>query len=133
MKLNLSAKELLALYNHLHPHVMEYEQMKYDETATDRVQLKQVYNRIRACIVNSLEGSTSKDKSVELFDSWSAHEQKKIDKLNSDLVELKKEQVELIKSDPDFFVPDASDDLTAPEYPRRGRGSNRGGNRNNKR
>jgi hypothetical protein len=92
MKLNINAKELLALYNLLHAKV-EAGQEAGDEG--DDVQLRQVYNRLRAIIV---AGLTS--KAVDPVDSWLKHEQEKIDDLNQ-----QNEQLREVAKDPAQFAP----------------------------
>jgi hypothetical protein len=137
MKLNINAKELLALHNLLyerfdgHNAHDEAEYKEGDGPVTDEVQLRQVYNRLKACIVGALTSRV-----VDPVDAWAAHEQAKIDKLNDELSDVKREQAGVAKavtSPGDLLVP-PDDDFTMPDYPRRGsRGGNRGGGGRNKR
>jgi len=117
MKLNLNAKELLALHNLL------FERFDgnnagdrcYPETA-EHVQLKQVYGRVKACIINSLSGNHSpgtvplNEVEAGAFDAWVASEQAKIEKLKVQNERLKNE----VESD--FFS--VVDDPDYKEYPR---------------
>lgn len=132
MKLNINSRELLALHNLLYER-FESSSCPSNKCENDEkvergseVHLHEVYNRIKACIVGAL------GKAVDPFDAWSTHEQQKINKLNDELDDIKKSQVELTKKDVDIIVPDEDEDFTSPEYPRKG-ARNRQGNRNNKR
>lgn len=130
MKLNINAKELLALHNLL------YEKFESsaggtcykegDDRASADIQLHQVYNRLKACLVAALT-----NKASDPVDAFMAREQDKIDRLKVQNDEVKREAAEIAK-DPDYFVPKGDEDYTAPDYPRRGpRGprGNRGGNK----
>jgi len=130
MKLNINAKELLALHNLLYEKFeSSYDGTKYEpgsEEENSNVQLRQVYNRLKACIVAALT-----NRQVDPVDAFLSKEQAKIDRLKEDLTDVKKDQtnlVEELKAD-DFFVPGKDETFDAPEYPRRGRGGHRGGNR----
>lgn len=128
MKLNINSKELVALHNLLHEKFCDPVQCKYDETdprAADDVQLRQIYNRLRACIIAALT-----NKQVDPVDAFLSREQAKIDTLKAQNEEVKKEQTDLVAAmtDPSMFPDD--EDYVLPEYPRRGvrnRGGNRGG------
>lgn len=127
MKLNVNAKELLALYNLLHD---RFEgpgpQMKEPQDGDD-LHLYQVHNRLKAWLIAALS-----NKQVDPVESFLAREQVKIDKLkdqNEDVKRAGQELADVIRNDPDFFVPQDGEDYTAPEYPRRGRSGGRGGNR----
>lgn len=138
MKLNLNSKELLALHNLLYERFEAcYNGKEYhddDPRASAEAQLKQVYSRLKACIVNSLTG-----KCVDPFDSWAEKEQQKIDKLNEALDDVKKSSADLanakVADDPDFFVPLSEENWDMPEYPKRGArpAGNRQGKHHNKR
>jgi hypothetical protein len=88
MKLNLNAKELLALHNQLHHLVAD--RLETGDLSPDVVQLKQVYNRLRAVVVAALMG-----KVEDPVDAFLAHEQAKIDRLDANLNLIKQEQNEL--------------------------------------
>jgi len=101
MKLNINAKELLALHNMLHARfgdsngidVLEYK--ADDPRVHDATQLNQVYNRLRAIINAAL---TNPGKVVDPVDSWLKHESAKIDGLrahNNELVEIAKDPKKL--------------------------------------
>jgi uncharacterized protein YukE len=141
MKLNISAKELLALHNMLferYAYPQACDARKYEEDnphnqgsdrgAADEVQLRQVYNRLRACIVGSLSG-----KAVDAFEAWQANEQTKIDQLNNELDNVKQDQTHLART----LMPEdiaEGDDFSTLEYPRRGTTRGRqGSNNRNKR
>jgi hypothetical protein len=124
MKLNINAKELLALHNLLYEkfegsHDEGYPRLfkEGDERAGPDAQLRQVYSRLKACIVNSLTG-----KAVDPFDAWAEREQQKLDKLNEELDDVKKSSVDLVKKtaeDPDYFVPAVDENWDMSEYPKR--------------
>lgn len=130
MKLNINSRELVALHNLLHVKFCTPAQFKYDEAnprEADDVQLRQVYNRLRACIIAALA-----NKQVDPVDAFLSREQAKIDKLTEQNEEIKKEQADLSKAmlPEDFML--GNEDFEVPEYPRRGarnRGGNRGGNK----
>ncbi len=96
MKLNINAKELLALYNVLH--VMDLNEVTPDSADFDHdtLQLKQVYNRLRAILI---AGVTNPGKIVDPVDSWLKHESVKIDELKRANDELRD-----TASDPNNFV-----------------------------
>lgn len=110
MKLNINAKELLALYNVLYerfdgPTGHDLDEYKADDpSANDAVQLKQVYNRLRAILI---AGITNPSKVIDPVDSWLKHESVKIDRLN-DQNEVLKE----VAKDPDYFVATQGNILT---------------------
>jgi hypothetical protein len=132
MKLNINAKELVALHNLLHSRLNdEHEYKEEDPRAVDEVQLRQVYNRLRACMIAALT-----NKQIDPVDAFLQREQAKINKLNDQNEAVKKDQASLaatVKNDPDFFVPNVDETYDAPEYPRRGSRSHRGNRGNNKR
>lgn len=103
MKLNINAKELLALYNVLYERFdgrHAYDECKAEDSGappSDEAQLRQVYNRLRAIIV---AGLTNPSKAVDPVDSWLKHEQAKIDDLKAQNEELRQ-----AASDPENFVP----------------------------
>lgn len=141
MKLNINAKELLALHNLLYEKFEgaqgdgPFRHFKEgDDRAAPDAHLRQVYSRLKACIVNSL----SSGKAVDPFDAWAEKEQQKLDKLAEELDGVKKSSDELVKkaaADPDFFVPLAEEDWDMPEYPKKGTRppGNRQGKHHNKR
>lgn len=91
MKLNINAKELLALYNLL---TQVTEQTK-DTQEGDAVQLRQIHGRLKAIIIAGLSG-----KATDPVDSWLKHEQDKIDKLSDQNQHLKE-----VARDPSNFAP----------------------------
>jgi len=103
MKLNINAKELLALYNVLYerfdgPNGHDLAEYKAEDPASnDAVQLKQVYNRLRAILI---AGITNPTKVIDPVDAWVKHESAKIDRLNDQNEELK-----IVARDPAKFVP----------------------------
>ena len=128
MKLNISSKELLALHNLLYERYAD-PRKAYEEDhprASDDTQLRQVYNRLRACLIAGLT-----NKQVDPFDAFMSREQAKIDKLKDQNEEIKLGQTELAQLlKEEMMVPDDGEDFAAPEYPRRGprnRNGNRGG------
>lgn len=122
MKLNISSKELLALHDLL---LTRYGELApEDKERPADVQLRQVYNRLRACIIAALT-----NKASDPFDAWRAREQAKIDALTSQNEVLKKDAeglMEALQLDPQ------DDDFTAAQYPRQG-SNGRQGKRSNKR
>lgn len=125
MKLNINAKELLALYNVLYERFdgRQAYDTKAEGEATDETQLRQVYNRLRAIIV---AGLTNPGKVVDPVDSWLKHEAAKIDDLQKQNEDLK-----TTARDPGNFVPvpvdpgsiltDDEDEVPSdlPGYPKR--------------
>lgn len=101
MKLNINAKELLALYNVLYERFdgrQAYDtKADNDGDPSDETQLRQVYNRLRAIIV---AGLTNPNKVIDPVDAWVKHESAKIDRLNDQNEELKADA-----RDPSKFVP----------------------------
>lgn len=103
MKLNINAKELLALYNALYErfdgfnghNLLDYKDD--DLRANDTTRLRQVYSRLRAIIV---AGLTNPNKIVDPIDSWLKHESAKIDRLNDQNAALKD-----VACDPSKFMP----------------------------
>lgn len=112
MKLNLNARELLALHNLLRDKVSF-------GTTSECVQLQHVYNRIQTCIVSALT-----NKATDPVDEWLVNEQQKIDKLTNE-----SSKTEERDTDPDTLdkVPPPDDgmslqddiDFTTISYPRR--------------
>jgi hypothetical protein len=112
MKLNINAKELLALYNVLYQRFEGGDDRKEDG---DDVQLRQVYNRIKACVLAALT-----NKAQDPLDAFFQHEQAKIDQLAE-----KNESLKAAVRDPNTFIPKpdilSADDDEEPlrEYPRK--------------
>lgn len=131
IKLNLNPKELLALHNLLRQSVTA----ELDMSTSDINQLYQVYNRIRTYIVNSLSESKDNKSFNDLFVAWSSKEQTKIDKLNNELDELKKQSSpkKPTTSASNFITLD--DDYDTSDYPKKGTKNpgHRQGKHNNKR
>jgi len=113
MKLNISAKELLALHNLLHKN-----REGLDEEST---LVRQLYGRVKACLIGAL-GQT--DKYTEPFEAWEEVQKKKIDVLQERLEGLKPEAVAAKVRD-DLDKVESYDELLEedetilPEYPRR--------------
>jgi len=122
MKLNISAKELLALYNILYERYEAYhEYAKHFEdgdprAATDE-QLKQLYGRVKAILVASLS-----NKMVEPLDSWLEGQRRKVDELKSQNEKVKQEARTLAdeKQEDGPIILSAEDDEVLPDsYPRK--------------
>ncbi len=101
MKLNINAKELLALYNVLYERFdgrQAYDEYKDEDSSvpTDEMQLRQVYNRLKAIIV---AGLINPSKALDPVDSWLKHESVKINDLQRQNDELR-----AVTSDPDNMV-----------------------------
>lgn len=127
MKLNLNAEELLALHNLLRDTLDVTGDRSKEPLTVDTARLRQVYNRVRAHFVNAF-AARDKDDPLEAV---MAREQSKIDRLRSDIHDVKKDQAGLavLLKDKDFIIPTRDDDLDVPDYPKRGRrsgGRNRG-------
>lgn len=129
MKLNINPKELLALYNVLYERFdggQAHDLSDYkadDPTGNDAVQLKQVYNRLRAILI---AGLTNPNKSVDPVDSWLKHEQAKIDDLkqqNEELKEVAKDPRHFIPVEPENILSDNEDEILGDlPYPKVRRG-----------
>jgi hypothetical protein len=125
MKLNLNSQEVLALHNLLHARYGA--DADEDKERSGDVYLRQVYNRLRACIVSALAS-----KATDPFEAWSQREQAKIDDLKQQNDELKEVVTDLASSAPVILTIDPSDDDFAEPYPRRTgnpSGKRRGGKR----
>lgn len=126
MKLNINAKELLALHNMLHDRFVTCGGVGGDQNdpqVADDIQLRQVYNRLRACLIGALA-----NRQVDPIDEFMAREQAKIDRLRTQNDEVKKEVSDLVSLASEIVVPGDDDDCELPDYPRRGP-RNRGGNK----
>lgn len=130
MKLNLNAKELLALHNLLYErYEASYDGKHYaneDPRASADVQLRQVYSRLKACVIAALS-----NRQLDPVDAYFTREQAKIDTLKDQNEELKKEPAGLAKQIADEFSLTKEDEsyMEIAGYPRRPRG-NRGKNNN---
>lgn len=121
MKLNISAKELLALYNVLYERFEAYSDCAkhYEEgdprAATDE-QLKQLYGRVKAIVVASLG-----NKMVEPLDSWLEGQRRKVDELKTKNEKVKQDALELADTKQDGpVILSAEDDEVLPDtYPRK--------------
>ena len=130
MKLNINAKELLALHNLLYDRyaVLDGDFKADDPRAADDLQLRQVYNRLRACVIAALN-----NRQFDPIDAFLSKEQAKIDRLKDQEDALKKEQLGLASAlgiQPAMLEDD--DDYVVADYPRRiprNRSGNRGGNK----
>jgi hypothetical protein len=110
MKLNLHAKELLALHN-----LLKGALSTSAEGDPDAATLQQVYNRLRACIITSLSNRVQ-DPVEAFFD----RQQQKIDRLRD---------AEHGAAQPQEVMP-AGEDVSLPEgYPRRSQGNRQGKHR----
>jgi hypothetical protein len=129
MKLTLSAKELLALHNLLRDRIKfgGYDGVKTDEgdpQTSDDVQLRQVFTRLRSCLVSALSG-----KGTDPLDAWFDREQAKIDRLHEGLNEVKQDAAKLAAPQPDL-----DECFELPDYPKPGpRGSHQGKNSSRRR
>lgn len=120
MKLTISAKELLALHNLLRDN-LKFNGMKMDDTqSSEEEPLRQVYGRIRACVLSSLS-----NKLVDPIDNWFDREQAKIDALRDQNEDVKRYQNDLASSAPAITAPvgmvyESNGDGSDPEfiYPR---------------
>lgn len=115
MKFTLAPKELLALHNALYDKFESHIDLcaEGDVTeASDAVQLRQVYGRLKACILGALT-----NKAVDPIEAAMEREQSKIDRLSEELENVKREQNEFPKA---ITLDDFPDDTDVPEYPRRG-------------
>ena len=91
MKFNINPKELLALHNTLYEkfdrHCGDLRECRDDDPCTpDAVLLKQLYDRVRACIVDALSDPS---RGVDKFDAWQDAQQKKIADLTTQLDDMK--------------------------------------------
>lgn len=119
MKLNINPKELLALYNVLYDRFdgSRYDERKLedDEESSDETQLRQVYNRIKACIMASLQ-----NKAVDPFESWEQGQKAKIAKLNEELDSVKTQTKDMATAQQPPQVLTAEDVEVQEDYPRKG-------------
>jgi len=124
MKLNINAKELLALYNVLYEryeiqHPFEKEYIEGDPRATTDEQLRQIYNRVKSIVVASLG-----NKMVDPLDSWLEGQRRKLGQHDVEtsaklkgpgdqVVEDNRETIPVIMSAEDT-------DMLPDNYPRKG-------------
>jgi len=119
MKLNINARELLALYNVLYER-FEAGGVRCDDdeelkpSSTDD-QLRQLYNRIKACLVTSLS-----TKMVDPLDNWLEGQRRKIGQLEEQNGAVA-EQARQLAADKKVVVMSAGDDEADVHhaYPRR--------------
>lgn len=121
MKLTINAKELLALHNLLHLTLLS--QFSDSESSDDRRQLRQLYDRVKSCLIGSLMRTH-----VHPMEALLDLEDEKIRRLEDKMGAPKKA---MFDSDSDPFSPkmhasdvgelvDVLDDIDdAPDYPRR--------------
>jgi hypothetical protein len=123
MKLNINAKELLALYNVLYERFEVDSPMKEfmeeDPRGQTHEQLRQLYNRVKACLVASLT-----NRMIDPLDSWLEGQRRKIDQLNDQNEGVKQEAKDLVEKATDQpqrpVVLSAEDTEVLPDsYPRR--------------
>ena len=112
MKLNISAKELLALHNLLdsrYGRTFDGDDLCDSKAVHDDEHLRQVHNRVRACIIGALSVRAS-----DPIDAFLSKEQVKIDKLKAEVEHVKEEQSDLaaefkfeeeLEPDSDFVYP----------------------------
>lgn len=102
MKLNMNAKEFLAIYNVL-----------YEHTTTETIDplLKEVFNRMRACIISSL---SSRD-TPPLEELYFNNQKEKIMSLQQKNDEIKKDMAKHVP----IMMDDENDPVLPPEYPRK--------------
>ena len=98
---------------------MRFEQADECIGTPDDPPLKQVYDRIKSCVLSAL-GGKQLDK-LDMFEAWRNKEQPKIDRLNEELDGIRKQQGDLpvVASLQDLMV-DEGDDFELPNYPRKG-------------
>lgn len=80
MKFNLNPRELLAVHNLLQRHLTNN-----DRSTNDDVQLDQVYNRLRACLLSALSDDAKVDR-MSLDDKlslWLKQQRTKVDSLTT--------------------------------------------------
>lgn len=115
MKLNINAKELLALYNVLYERFDAERTTRSVEDSSDDVQLRQVYNRLKACLVSALT-----NKGTDPLDAFLQREQQKIDDLTRENDGLKEAAKELTPKQPPVILSADDDEGPDREYPRKG-------------
>lgn len=103
MRLNLNAKEFLALYNNLYEHV--------NGASNVDPQLRELFNRVRACIIAGLSGKES--PSLEELYLTGQHE--KIERLKNQNAAINKDLSKTVS----ILTEDADDPVISPEYPRK--------------
>ena len=118
MKLNINAKELLALHNLLYERFdssMGGTAYKAGDSPTnDDAQLQQVYNRVKACIVGALT-----NKAVDPLDAFFQREQAKIDDLTKENDGLKEAAKEVFNPGQILTADDDDGPAELPQYPRK--------------
>ncbi len=124
MKLNLTPKELLVLYNLLYTQQTEQIRFKYEpgtDAVPDHVYLDQVFGRVKSLIIASIgrQSDDPADAKKVRVDEVLAHEQSKIDRLQAELVSIAKQPTTLVNDTNNFFIPHRDEDLVVPEYPTR--------------
>jgi hypothetical protein len=129
MKLTINPKELLALYNVLYERFetgyvgKEWPEEDNLRGATD-VQLRQLYSRVKACIIASLS-----NKMIDPLDSWVAGQRRKIGELADQVSGVKQEARDLSANDKQEVTLDilSADDTSVSEgYPRKGPSASQG-------
>ena len=111
MKLNISAKELLALYDFFHDNC-DFLHDANGSATEHQATLVNIYSRIRLCVLSAL-----KNHSEDPIEEWFEREQSKINKLSLDTIQQKLEQHD---TEPDALnkkILFSNDDLIA--YPRK--------------
>lgn len=101
MKLNLNAKEFLALYNNLYEHTV-------GAGSTDP-HLKEVFNRMKSCIVSAL--SARDQSALELEQLYFKGQREKIDRLKDRNKEISKTLT--------ILTEDVDDPVMPSDYPRK--------------
>lgn len=89
--------------NGTHDHACGHSSVEDDK------HLRQVYGRVKSYMLGVL---TEKNGDTEQWKLFLAQEQSKIDKLNTELKDL--------QSEPVCLVPEKGEDISVPDYPRRG-------------
>lgn len=121
MKLNINAKELLALYNVLYEryeacydYAKEYQEG--DPRAATDEQLRQVYNRVKAIVVASLSS-----KIVDPLDSWMEGQSRRIGELKDQNEKVKQDARDLAeeKSDSPVILSAEDTEVLPDSYPRK--------------
>jgi hypothetical protein len=126
VKLNISPKEVLALYDVLYERFAAGHTsggtglfMEGDLREPDDTQLRQLYGRLRAIIVASLA-----NKGVDLFELWEQGQKAKIAALEEDLDGVKQETKDLVDKQPvapgvPIILSAEDTDVLPDSYPRK--------------
>jgi hypothetical protein len=128
MKLNINPKELLALHNLLYERLEGDDDCKAGDEPSDETNLRELYKRIRSCIIGALANKGV----VDPLDGWLHGQQQKIDELKEanasthqevqSLKEQFKDQAPVVLSADDADMPvDYPRKAPKPQMPRSGK------------